>query len=222
MFSRSTTTPGSSSEIGEKSDARLLLELVGLVKRYGDVQALDGVDLSVAGGEVLGLLGENGAGKSTLMNVLYGLVRPDAGLIRVHGREGRHRLTARGARARYRHGAPALHPGSRSHGAREPRARARRDPSPVGRPRRGPASHRAARGRSGLAHRSGCAGRRPVGRRSSAGRDREGSVCAGGEDPRPRRADGQPLARRGRRAVHRGPTASRRRSRGRADQPQAT
>ena len=62
------------------------LELHGVVKRFGPVQALRGADFTLAPGEVHALLGENGAGKSTLMHVAYGLVRPDAGAMAVRGR----------------------------------------------------------------------------------------------------------------------------------------
>jgi ABC-type uncharacterized transport system ATPase subunit len=62
-----------------------VLELAGIQKRFGSVQALRGADFALAAGEVQALLGENGAGKSTLMHVAYGLVRPDAGVIRVNG-----------------------------------------------------------------------------------------------------------------------------------------
>jgi len=57
----------------------------GLVKKYGDVTALDGVDLSVPTGSVLGLLGPNGAGKTTIVRILTTLLRPDAGSASVAG-----------------------------------------------------------------------------------------------------------------------------------------
>jgi general nucleoside transport system ATP-binding protein len=58
----------------------------GIVKHFGRVVANEGVDFDVRFGEVHALIGENGAGKSTLMNVLYGLVTPDAGTIEMGGR----------------------------------------------------------------------------------------------------------------------------------------
>ncbi|MCZ7686906.1 MAG: ATP-binding cassette domain-containing protein [Sandaracinaceae bacterium] len=62
-----------------------ILRMEGVSKRFGAVVALDGVDLSVARGEVHALVGENGAGKSTLMKVLSGAVRPDAGTMSLAG-----------------------------------------------------------------------------------------------------------------------------------------
>jgi ABC-type uncharacterized transport system ATPase subunit len=62
-----------------------VLRLEGIEKRYGPVHALRGADFTLQPGEVHALLGENGAGKTTLMQVAYGLVRPDAGTIRVGG-----------------------------------------------------------------------------------------------------------------------------------------
>ncbi len=61
------------------------LEISGLCKRYGDVQALDGIEFNIGRGEFFGLLGPNGAGKSTLINIIAGLVRADAGQVRVLG-----------------------------------------------------------------------------------------------------------------------------------------
>jgi len=60
--------------------------MTGVRKAFGGTQALRGVHLSVAAGEVHALIGENGAGKSTLMNVLTGAVSPDAGEIELDGR----------------------------------------------------------------------------------------------------------------------------------------
>tara|TARA_R110002049_G_scaffold29972_1_gene101876 strand:- start:48151 stop:49668 length:1518 start_codon:yes stop_codon:yes gene_type:complete len=63
----------------------LLLDLKGLTKAYPGVVANDDVSLSIAPGEVHALLGENGAGKSTLVKMIYGLVKPDAGQMKMHG-----------------------------------------------------------------------------------------------------------------------------------------
>jgi ribose transport system ATP-binding protein len=64
-----------------------LLQLAGISKVYPGVRALSDVSLSVARGEVLGLIGENGAGKSTLMKILGGVVAPSAGTIRIGGQD---------------------------------------------------------------------------------------------------------------------------------------
>ena len=65
--------------------AELAVEARGLRKRYGDVEALRGVDLRVERGSVFGLLGPNGAGKTTAVRILTTLLQPDAGTARVAG-----------------------------------------------------------------------------------------------------------------------------------------
>jgi len=62
-----------------------MIEAEGLIKHYGKLRAVDGVDLSIAPGELYCFLGPNGAGKTTTIKMLIGLLRPDAGLIRIGG-----------------------------------------------------------------------------------------------------------------------------------------
>ena len=64
-----------------------MIELNGLKRRFGPVQAVRGVDLRVGRGELLGLLGPNGAGKTTTMRMVAGLLEPSAGQIRIAGKE---------------------------------------------------------------------------------------------------------------------------------------
>src|SRR5829696_3387883 len=59
----------------------------GLVRRFGDNVAVDGVDLRVAPGEIYGFLGPNGAGKTTTIRMLATLLRPDSGTARVFGHD---------------------------------------------------------------------------------------------------------------------------------------
>ena len=68
------------------STTQPLVELTGAARSFGAVQALRGVDLTLARGECIGLVGHNGAGKSTLMNVLCGALAPDRGALRIAGR----------------------------------------------------------------------------------------------------------------------------------------
>ena len=63
------------------------IEIKGLTKSYGDVDALNGVDISIKKGEFFGLLGPNGAGKTTTINILTGLVFRDQGTTKVFGRD---------------------------------------------------------------------------------------------------------------------------------------
>src|SRR4029434_6542897 len=65
--------------------SRIALRGSGLVKRYGEVVAVDGLDLEVFAGECFGLLGPNGAGKTTTVEMLEGLTRPDGGTVEVLG-----------------------------------------------------------------------------------------------------------------------------------------
>src|SRR5690242_335519 len=67
----------------ERTD--IALRCRGLVKRYADVTAVDGLDLEVRRGECFGLLGPNGAGKTTTIEILEGLTVPDAGEVEVLG-----------------------------------------------------------------------------------------------------------------------------------------
>jgi len=69
------------------SELDLAVEVRGLVKRFGDVEAVRGIDLDVAAGETFGFLGPNGAGKSTTIAMLCTLLRPDAGSARVAGHD---------------------------------------------------------------------------------------------------------------------------------------
>ena len=62
-----------------------MIEAVGLQKRYGEQVAVDGVDLEVPAGRILGVLGPNGAGKSTTVRMLTTMTRPDGGTGRVAG-----------------------------------------------------------------------------------------------------------------------------------------
>jgi ABC-2 type transport system ATP-binding protein len=63
------------------------IEARGLVKRYGEIVAVDHVDLTVSAGDVYGYLGPNGAGKTTSLRMLLGLIRPDEGSARLFGRD---------------------------------------------------------------------------------------------------------------------------------------
>jgi simple sugar transport system ATP-binding protein len=66
-----------------------MLELRGVSKQYGHVQALDGVDFDIRHNEVVGLLGDNGAGKSTLVRIMSGIEHPDAGTFSRSGKDVR-------------------------------------------------------------------------------------------------------------------------------------
>src|SRR5438477_10698486 len=62
-----------------------IVEFIGARKRYGETEALKGIDLRVCAGEVMALLGPNGAGKTTSISLMLGLRRPTAGQVRLFG-----------------------------------------------------------------------------------------------------------------------------------------
>jgi len=69
------------------ADAAAPIEVRGLVKRYGELTAVAGVDLTVNAGDVYGYLGPNGAGKTTSLRMMLGLIRPTEGTVRLFGRD---------------------------------------------------------------------------------------------------------------------------------------
>ncbi|MBV9643753.1 MAG: ABC transporter ATP-binding protein [Verrucomicrobia bacterium] len=73
------------SESQDPADPSPMLQMQGICKRYGAVRANENINFSVTRGQIVGLLGENGSGKSTLMKILFGMVRPDGGIIRFKG-----------------------------------------------------------------------------------------------------------------------------------------
>ncbi|MCI0633110.1 MAG: ATP-binding cassette domain-containing protein, partial [Actinobacteria bacterium] len=92
---------------GATTPERPVVEMRGIVKRFDGVTALDRVDFDLRVGEIHGLLGENGAGKTTLMNILFGLVHPDAGTVSVASEQVRfkdpHDAVARGVGMVHQH-----------------------------------------------------------------------------------------------------------------------
>ena len=170
----------------QPSRPELAISVRGLRKSFGDVVALDGVDLGVPPGTVLGLLGPNGAGKTTAVRVLATLLKPDAG----EAQRRRPRRRARGGRR-----ARADRPG-------RPVRRDRREPHRPGEPRHGrppvrhgPRGGDRPRARAAGALRADRGGRPPgedlLGRHAPAPGPRRGArrQAAG---PVPRRADDGP------------------------------
>ena len=80
-----------SASVSTSAAAAAVVEARGLTKRYGDLTALDALDLSVPARSIVGFLGPNGAGKTTAMKLLVGLARPSAGSARVFGLDVRER-----------------------------------------------------------------------------------------------------------------------------------
>jgi ABC-type multidrug transport system ATPase subunit len=67
------------------ADTPTVLSIAGLVKRFGDNTAVDGITLDVRAGSFYGIVGPNGAGKTTTLSMVTGLLRPDAGMVRING-----------------------------------------------------------------------------------------------------------------------------------------
>ncbi len=86
------------------------LEVKGLTKRFGGLVAVKDMALSVQAGEILGLIGPNGSGKSTVMKLIMGIVRPDAGSVRINGVEvagwPSHKIARMGAGIVFQHSRP--------------------------------------------------------------------------------------------------------------------
>ena len=89
----------SEAVVSEPSQGKPFLTLAGIRKAYPGVLALQGFSMTVAPGEVVGLVGENGAGKSTLMKILGGVLAPDAGTITIDGVEEKSLSVANSMRA---------------------------------------------------------------------------------------------------------------------------
>ncbi len=64
-----------------------MIRLSGLTKRYGEFLAVDGIDLAVSSGEIVGLLGPNGAGKTTTLRMIAGILEPDGGTVTIGGHD---------------------------------------------------------------------------------------------------------------------------------------
>jgi ABC-2 type transport system ATP-binding protein len=72
---------------GDKMENREIIQVQGLCKRFGEIQAVDHLDFTVREGEIFGFLGPNGAGKTTTIRMLVGLLKPDSGSAWVDGYE---------------------------------------------------------------------------------------------------------------------------------------
>jgi putative spermidine/putrescine transport system ATP-binding protein len=73
--------------VSQRDSATPAIRLVGVVKRFGDVVAVDGIDLEIADGEFFSMLGPSGSGKTTTLRMIAGFEEPSAGTIELHGRE---------------------------------------------------------------------------------------------------------------------------------------
>jgi simple sugar transport system ATP-binding protein len=73
--------------MGNKKELDILLEATKINKQFGSFVANKDIDISIAKGEIHALLGENGAGKSTLVKILYGILKPESGTIKINNEE---------------------------------------------------------------------------------------------------------------------------------------
>ena len=73
------------AELSETRETAALVEILNLIKNYGDKRALNGLSFSIGAGEVVGLLGLNGAGKTTTMNILTGYISATSGKVSIGG-----------------------------------------------------------------------------------------------------------------------------------------
>jgi spermidine/putrescine transport system ATP-binding protein len=80
-------TDGRDGRAGDRSRAQPAVRLVSLRRSYGDVHAVDGIDVEIGDGEFFSLIGPSGCGKTTTLRMIAGLVEPSAGRIEVHGRD---------------------------------------------------------------------------------------------------------------------------------------
>src|SRR5580765_3170216 len=85
MTSQTPSSQISTAQSVSPATQRVALRCAGLVKRFADVTAVNGLDLEVFAGECFGLLGPNGAGKTTTVEILEGLTRPDEGKVEILG-----------------------------------------------------------------------------------------------------------------------------------------
>ncbi len=82
--------PGAAGGAGAFRETGLSISVRGITKRFGEFQALAGIDLDVATGELVALLGPSGCGKTTLLRIIAGLETPDAGVVRFAGQDATH------------------------------------------------------------------------------------------------------------------------------------
>ncbi|MEN8872829.1 MAG: ATP-binding cassette domain-containing protein, partial [Pacificibacter sp.] len=83
----STTHQGRQTSAAPVASEPLAIELRGISKAFGPVQANKDISISVRKGSIHGIIGENGAGKSTLMSILYGFYKADSGTVLIDGQE---------------------------------------------------------------------------------------------------------------------------------------